>query len=237
MEIARQYHFLPGAQLPRTIYDVHLPLYFADQDFKRPRYVRYIQALRKYRPVMASVLDIMEWRRLDEYLMRAEEISQYCDKVMLIPKVPGIIKHLPIRVNNKPIILGYSVNTSFGKTDVSIGEFGDRPTHLLGGSPIAQFDKARKMNIVSADGNYHQMMSNRCQFFYPESLWTSEYRQKTEAKPRTIKNPIWPTILEYDEKLWGDGSNKAEAPYEAFRRSCENIMAMWKGTSPISEEM
>lgn len=104
-EIAKSYGFLIGAQLPGTIYDVHKPLYFADQDFKKPRYVDYIKAIRKYQPYMASVLDLEEWRRLDEYLMRADEISRYCHVVMLIPKTNGIIKELPREINGKQVRL------------------------------------------------------------------------------------------------------------------------------------
>lgn len=235
MQIAKDYKFLTGAQLPRKIYDEHLPLYFADQDFKRPRYTGYIRALRKYRPIMASVLDIMEWRRWDEYLMRAEEISQYCQVVMFVPKLNGVIKQLEIefpnkKINGKEIRLGYSIKTRYGGTDVPTKEFEGWSVHLLGGSPIEQLKKSTEMSVVSCDGNYAQLMSGYCQFFYPEFLWTDEYRERAEkkGKDREIKNPIWPTLLEFDKRRWGDGSDTADAPYEAFRRSCENIMKAWR---------
>lgn len=131
-EIAINTGFKYGAQLPNTVY---FPPYFADQDFKRPRYTGYIQALRRHRPYMASVLDIEEQRRLDEYLMRADEVSLYCQVVMLIPKINGVIKILPRQINGKTVRLGYSVPTRFGGTSVPIDEFGDWPVHLLGGSP------------------------------------------------------------------------------------------------------
>lgn len=234
MEIATNHEFKTGAQLPRKIYDIHLPLYFADQDFKRPRYVRYIKMLRKYQPVMASVLDIMEDRRWDEYLMRADEISQYCQIVMFVPKVKGVIKKLrdtfpDKKINGREIRLGYSIKTKYGGTDVSVEEFKGWPVHLLGGSPLEQLKKSKEMNVISCDGNYAQLMSGYCQFFYPEFLWTEEYREMVNDKEKKPRNPIWPTLREVNRgKLWGDGSNKADAPYEAFRRSCENIMAMWQ---------
>lgn len=197
-EIAIKAGFLYGAQLPRTVY---FQPWFADQDFKRPRYVGYIQALRKHRPYMASVLDIEEYRRLDEYLMRAEEVSQYCQVVMLIPKVSGIIKELPREINGKLIRLGYSVPTRFGKTDVPLNEFDGWPVHLLGGSPKKQKHLAQQMNVVSCDGNYAQLMATRyCEF------WDGEK---------------WRELADYGGKV------EQDAPYEAFRRSCENIMAMW----------
>ncbi len=39
----------------------------------------------------------------------------------------------------------------------------------------------------------------------------------------------FPTLKEFDGVKWGDGSETADAPYEAFQRSCHNIMAMWQG--------
>lgn len=213
-QIAKEHGFSLGAQLPGTIYDVHNPLYFADQDFKNPRYVAYIKALKKYKPYMASVLDIEEWRRLDEYLMRAEEISQYCQVVMLIPKINGVIKQLPREINNKKVILGYSVPTRFGGTTVPIAEFQDWSVHLLGGSPQVQMELMPRFNTVSLDGNYAHLMTRHNQFWVP-------------GNAHYAKNKYWPTLAEADNKKWGDGSNQADAPYEAFRRSCQNIMAAW----------
>lgn len=231
MKIAKDHKFLTGAQLPRKIYDVHLPLHFADQDFKRPRYVGYIRALRLYQPVMASVLDLMEWRRWDEYLLRAEEVSQYCQVVMLIPKLNGAIEKLtqqfPDRkINGKEIRLGYSVQTGYGGTDVPTAEFGDWPVHLLGGSPFEQLRKTQEMNVVSCDGNFAQLMSGYCQFFEPEG--TPFYLDK-DGKKIKPKNRFWPTLREASGgESWGDGSDKADANYEAFRRSCKAIMEMWE---------
>jgi len=229
-QIAIDAKFIYGAKLPATVY---FQPDFVDNEFKKPRHVPYINALRKWQPSMASVLDIEEWRRLDEYLLRAEDVAKYCKTVMLIPKVPGIIKELPETILGKPVRLAYSVPSGYSKTEVEIKEFGNRTVHLLGGSPMKQLELTKEMNVVSVDGNYAQKLAHFCQFFYPEILWTENYREiivkdrEEKAKDRKIKNPIWPTLLEFDGKKWGDGSNTANAPYEAFRRSCENIMRMW----------
>lgn len=209
-KIAKDSGFLLGAQLPNTtVYDVYKPLYFADQDFKRPRYTDYIKSIRRYQPYMASVLDIEEWRRLDEYLMRAEEISQHCQVVMLIPKVKGIIKELPRTINGKQVRLGYSIPTSFGGTTVPIGEFQDWPVHLLGGNPLKQLSLYKEFNTISVDGNSHNGMANRCQFFVPDKF-------------SGAVNKHWPTLFEFHGKRW-DGNG----PLEAFGRSCKAIMEMW----------
>ena len=49
--------WLYGARLPSTVYR---PVYFADQDWRRPDRARYMAALMAHRPAVASVLD---WER------------------------------------------------------------------------------------------------------------------------------------------------------------------------------
>lgn len=214
-EIAQKYKFRLGAQLPGTIYkgvhyDDDRPLHFADQNWEKPRYIRYIKALRKYRPYMASVLDIEEWRRLDEYLMRAEEISHYCQVVMLIPKVNGIIAELPRKINGKEIRLGYSVPTPFGGTTVPTEEFKGWPVHLLGSTCIKQKKLCGEMDVVSVDGNAHNGHANRGRFFVIEPFISAI-------------NKHWPTLREfYGDKYDGNG------PLHAFELSCKNIMEFWQ---------
>jgi hypothetical protein len=73
-----------------------------------------------------------------------------------------------------------------------------------------------KLDVRSVDGNMHHMMATRrCQFWVPGTA-------------RYAKNHYWPTLAEFHGEKWGDGSGTADAPYEAFRRSCVNIMEMWK---------
>lgn len=59
------------------------------------------------------------------------------------------------------------------------------------------------MDVVSLDGNYAQMMAVRYNEFWYKSRWheLSDHGGKIET----------------------------DAPYVAFKRSCENIMAMWQG--------
>ena len=47
MEIALKYGFMPGAQLPNTIY--HEP-YFVDQNYNKPNFDKYMAALEKHKP-------------------------------------------------------------------------------------------------------------------------------------------------------------------------------------------
>lgn len=212
-----EHHFLIGAQMPRKVYRDNL--YFIDvHPQKLPKQPVYVNRVKRYRPFLASVHDWTEMSRFDEIMMRAEEISQYADNVLLIPKVPGGIKLLPRTINKKPVILGYSVSTDHGSTPVEKNEFAGWPIHLLGGSPHEQMrlfrEFSRIADVVSVDGNMHNKMANRyCAFWDPTKSTSRGY---------------WPTIEEYDKKRWGDGSVSADAPYEAFRRSCENIWIEWQ---------
>jgi hypothetical protein len=102
---------------------------------------------------------------------------------------------------------------------VPVWEFGNRPVHLLGGSPHEQWRLTNYLNVVSVDGNMCQMMATRHSAFYDPLKQT--------------KRGHWPSLRDFDGDKWGDGSKNANAPYEAFERSCRNIMAMWHGKPPL----
>jgi len=210
-QIAIDAGFLYGAQLPSTVYH---SLHFADQNWKNPDRGKYISALAKHRPFMASVLDFERMEQLPEVLAWAEDAAQYIEVVIIIPKVFGGISKLPSVIGGKPIRLGYSVPTKHGGTSVGYSEFVGWPVHLLGGSPQKQMRLTRYLNVVSIDGNMHMKMAIRYNaFFDPEKITVRGY---------------WPTLKDYDGQKWGDGSKKSGAPYEAFRRSCVNIMSFWQ---------
>lgn len=200
-----------GAQLPRTVYG---PLYFADQDWKRPNRAGYMAALAAHRPHMATVLDWERADQLPEVLSWAEDAAAFVERVLIIPKVMGGIGQLPRSVGGKPVVLGYSVPTAFGGTELPIWEFAGWPIHLLGGSPQAQMHAWAHLRavaeVVSADGNYAQKMAVRyCQFWVPGTA-------------RYAKNRWWPTLVEADGQRWD-----SDGPYEAFTRSCAHIWAAW----------
>lgn len=216
-EIAVAAGFRYGAQLPNTIYPDVAPLWFADQDWRDPKREAYMAALAKHRPTQATVLDLERDEQLPEVLDWAEEAAQHVERVVIVPKVFGIIDRLPDRIGGADVVLGYSVPTRYAGTEVPTWEFVRRPVHLLGGSPHAQMRLAHYFNVVSADGNMHQMFATRfCMFWVPGTA-------------RYASNRWWPTLKEASGgELWGNGESDADAPYEAFRRSCENIVAAWR---------
>jgi hypothetical protein len=203
-EIAISAGFRYGAQLPCTTYG---PVYFADQNWKNPNRDAYMTALSKHRPTMASVMDWEQPEQLEDVLSWAKSAALFVDVVMIIPKVSGKISSLPRRIEGKEIRLGYSVPTGHGGTMLHVAEFTDWPVHLLGGSPGAQMKLARYMDVKSADGNMAMKMANRGLFWKPGKHMFSN---------------AWVSLKETDGQRWnGDGN------YEAFRRSCVNIMAAW----------
>ena len=218
-QIAIEAGFTYGAQLPKTVY---FDPEFVDQDYKNPDLEKYSTAVARYKPRMATVLDWQRWEQLPIVLMWAETIAAFIETIIIIPKVMGGIAHLPNKVGNKPVRLGFSTPTSFGATAVPMKEFGDWPVHLLGGSPVMQRKLSKYLNVASLDGNYHLLMATRYnQFFYPD------------GSARWAKNRFWPTLKEANSgKKWGDGDPKADAPYEAFRRSCTAIIDMWYNRLP-----
>ena len=207
-EIAKDAGFLLGAQLPKA--KVYFPIHFADQNWKNPDMRQYMAALAQHRPHMASVIDLEKDEQLHEVLSWAEEAAQWVSVVMIIPKVFGIIPRLPRRIAGAEVRLGYSVPTSHGGTEVPVWEFDGWPVHLLGGSPQAQMRLTHYLRVTSVDGNMaNKMATSRCQFWVPGNA---------KAKDR-----YWPTLSEADGKRW-----EADAPYEAFRRSCVNIVEAWR---------
>ena len=206
MKIAVRHGFKPGTQLPGSISEHHKPLYFADQNWKKPNKDKYVEAVRKYKPTMATVIDWERAGQLPVVLEWAEEIADTVEYIVVVPKVVGGIPLIPDRIGGKQVVLGYSVPTKYGGTPVPPWEFGGRLVHLLGGSPHRQQEYWRSMcmyaTIMSMDGNYHNMKATKfCEFW---------------------QNGKWIPLTREGGEIWGEN-----APYEAFERSCINIRRVW----------
>jgi len=213
-EISKNHGFLYGAQLPCTVYG---QIQFADQNWKKPNLEAYVAAVIKNRPIMATVLDWERREQLAEVIAWGEAIAPYVETILIIPKVIGGVADIPRIIGGTPVRLAYSVPTKYGGTVVPYSEFRGWPVHLLGGSPLRQYRLTVFMNVVSVDGNYHQSMAVRFNQFFVY-----------DGSARYAKNRFWPTLREANNgRDWGDGSKTAGAPYEAFKRSCASIAAMW----------
>lgn len=202
--IAIESGFLYGARLPSSTY---APLYFADQNWKKPDRASYMRALEKERPTIASVLDWEREDQLSEVLSWAEEAARFVKIIMIIPKVSGI-SSLPHYIGGAEVRLGYSVPTKHGGTSLHVAEFMSRSVHLLGGSPGAQMRLSQYMDVKSADGNMSLKMANRGLYWIKGK--------------KTFSND-WVSLREIDGKKWDGNGN-----HEAFRRSCINIVKAWE---------
>lgn len=214
--IAAEHGFANGARLPDTVYDP--PLYFADQDWRRPDRAAYMRALAQHRPVMATVLDWERDDQLPDVLAWAEEAAQHVgESVVVVPKVVGGVGRLPRRIGGRRIVLGYSVPTRFGGTDVPAWELAGWPVHLLGGPPQRQLVVYAHLRgvceVLSADGNYAQKMAVR---------WGQFWVNPPDRRYRMAR---WPRLSEC-----GDARREG-VPAEAFRRSCAHIAAAWRAAA------
>lgn len=212
--IALKHGFLYGAQLPTTVR--HDVLFFADQDWKRPeKHPRYLEMVAEWCPHLATVVDIEVERDMDRAMKMAEQIIDYVDHILWIPKLNGCVDKLPRELKGKKCMLAYSVPTKYGGTTLPLDDFHGWDVHLLGGSPINQASIVRslhgKANVYSIDGNFWVKQATRfCQFFVRNPM-------------NGVKNKHWPTLKEYDGVKW-DGNG----PEEAFRRSCVAVLDFWK---------
>lgn len=203
-EIAIAAGFKYGAQLPKTVY---FPVYFADQNWKKPNRRAYMDALALHRPHIATALDWERLEQLDDVISWGEEASQHVNVVVIIPKVSGGVALLPKTINGKEVRLGYSVPTKYGGTQLYISEFSGWPVHLLGGSPRKQMEFSKYMDVVSADGNYAAKMALRyCEY------WDGGWKELKKHLGYTKKD---------------------DAPYEAFHLSCRNIIDAWASTARV----
>lgn len=219
-QIAIEAGFTYGAQVPNTVY---YPPEFCDQDWRNPDLEKYTETIALYKPRMATVLDWEQDSQLPEVLSWSETVAPFVETIIIIPKVIGGIARIPSTIGNKPVRLGYSVPTKFSGSQVPLWEFGNRPVHLLGGSPKKQFELTHYLNVISLDGNYHLKMATRHNQFFVYN-----------GSARYASNRWWPTLRESNGGVnWGDGTDKADAPYEAFRRSCIAIREMWQNWNII----
>jgi len=152
---------------------------------------------------MATVLDIERPEQLGDALSWAEEAAQFVRRVLLIPKC-DVVGKLPRHIGNADVVLAFSVPTRYGGTPLPLWEFAGWPIHLLGGAPHVQMQYALHLqsiaDVISVDGNYFQMKATRfCEHWQAPGRWVADgYTTETDA------------------------------PYDAFEKSCRNIMSAWR---------
>jgi hypothetical protein len=121
---------------------------------------KHLKQVSLHQPKYAVAPDITNENQIDNLLPMAEQLEKFCEKVIIVPKIDGIVKSIPLR-----FVIGISVPTSYSGFLPNIKELRDRNTHLLGGSPGQQRDLWRyysrmHVNIMSVDTNCHSKASD-----------------------------------------------------------------------------
>ncbi len=135
---------------------------FIDNDYFNYDHATHLKAVMALRPKYATIKDAMtpdqcardkiEHTELAQILDWAEELAQYANNVIVIPKY-DCLDLIP-----EKFMLGYSVPTSHGGTPLPVAAFKGRRVHLLGGSWKAQLAHMAELgdDVVSLDTNYVQ---------------------------------------------------------------------------------
>jgi hypothetical protein len=140
---------------------------FVDNEYADYDHALHLSVVQELRPTYATVRDVMTREQcrdagiayypLDTILAWAEEIAQYAENVIVIPKY-DCIADIPDQY-----MLGYSVPSSYGGTPLSVDLFRHRRVHLLGGSWKSQLEHLAALGdaVVSIDNNHIQLMARR----------------------------------------------------------------------------
>lgn len=171
-EYAAEYGYLRGARLYNEgeyrIRDVSLD--FLDMDWEDPDPEALIKAADHHRPKYVVAGDYLRDEdnvaRVNE---RARDLRRYAENVIVVPKSPGDLQHVP-----KWCVVGYSVPSDYGGTDIKLRQYqcADQDIHILGGTPHAQFRIIGQLwtdNICSVDGNsIHKAATIGAKAWFPD---------------------------------------------------------------------
>jgi hypothetical protein len=185
---------------------------FIDNEYREYDHDIHLQAVKDIRPKYATVRDIMsrdqcetddiEYYEFAQIMGWAEELKEYADNVIVIPKI-DVLDQIP-----DEYILGYSVPTSHGGTPLPLELFRGRRVHLLGGSWKEQLRHMSQLgdDIVSLDNNHVRLMASRFGQYYTHDNDT----QSLEALGlRHLNNPLYASLA----ISFGEMSSQVNALY------------------------
>lgn len=157
-----------------ALWNTYIPLTFLDQEFKAYDHAHHLEVTARMKPKYVTVRDLMTRRQCDDagiayysydQIMRfAEDLAKHAENVIVIPKF-DCIDDIPAQY-----MLGYSVPSSYGATELPIDRFRGRRVHLLGGAWKTQlaYLSALGDDIVSFDTNWINAISQYGHFVYPD---------------------------------------------------------------------
>jgi hypothetical protein len=151
--IAIRYGWLPGARYTNLRDIRNYPkIGLIDIDWKLYDFDRHLSIVKQIKPFFTVAKDIEDINQIEKIIEQSIEFLDYCEFVVIVPKINGVIKILEEELDHR-FILGYSVPTKYGNTSVERKEFRNFPVHLLGGRPDVQKILSQELNVVSMDGN------------------------------------------------------------------------------------
>lgn len=204
-EITRKAGWLVGMRSDKS---ATVPISFMDIDYKKPDFERHLAKVKEHRPQIAIVPDLNE-KCVDKQdivraIHQAEQLTSYCEQVMIVPKLSGQIAHIP-----HDFVIGYSLPTSNGGAKYGVWKLSGRRVHLLGGNPHFQMKLYREMqaysDVTSVDGNMAQKMAFQFSKYWHAGQWKDH-------------------PLKYTHYI--------DLPYECIRMSLKNIRDAWQNSIP-----
>jgi hypothetical protein len=152
LRVAYQYGWLPGARYT-NLRDVREfdRLGFLDIDWRNYDFKRHLKAAQATQPLITVARDVMSADDLERTIDQADELAQYCWRVVIVPKARAFTTTLNDVIPSR-FALGYSVPTCYGGTRIAPARFRS-PVHLLGGRPDVQRGIAKLLPVFSVDCN------------------------------------------------------------------------------------
>jgi hypothetical protein len=126
--------------------------HFIDINWKQYDFKKHLESVKKFSPKYTVARDWEEEGDLAIILQQANILADYSEKVIIVPKVVHLKEQLLELIPEK-FVLGYSVPTKYGGTEIETKYFNGRPVHLLGGRPEKQRLLAQELNVKSIDCN------------------------------------------------------------------------------------
>ncbi len=155
IDIAMEHGWSPGARYTNLRDVSHLETagnLFLDIDWKDYCFEKHLEATRELSPHLTIAQDIVDSSNLTLVMQQADQLSKYSDLVAIVPKCIRLDGRLEELIPSH-FLLGYSVPTRYGGTELSIDNFTKHRVHLLGGRPDTQRELAKNMNVYSLDCN------------------------------------------------------------------------------------
>lgn len=178
------------------VWEKHRPV-FIDNDYHDYDHDHHVAQVAAWQPRYATTRDVLTkaqaekegitYLPIGQILEQAAEVAEAgAENVIVIPKTKQGFDKIP-----DEYMLGFSVPTSYGGTNLPPEAFKGRRVHLLGGSPKAQLQVWQQLRdeVVSIDSNY---LLKTCQ--YASAFHASgETRNLADfnINPGDVSNPMY----------------------------------------------